>query len=368
MFRRIYQSLLAVIATATQKELARQVRYLKVENELLRSRLPTRISLTDKEKSRLCRFAEKLGRSFDSLATIVHPDTIRRWLRERRGNRMATANRRGRPRSFKDLRKLIVKLARENSGWGFTRIIGELRKLRLTPPSRSTIRNILREHGLEPAPKRGESTWDEFLKQHADTLWQADVLSVRSLTTRGLRDLFLIVFLHVETRRVFITPSTTNPNETWMIEQARAFIRQLPDDQTSKFHLQHDRDTKFSAAFDEAIESAHGEIVKTPFRSPNLQAFVERFHQTLRREVLDHFLIFGQKHLDFLTQSFLPFYHSCRPHQGKDNELLTAARPATRRQSKTKSNPKPTTTISLAEVRCDRQLGGLLKHYYRKAA
>ena len=105
------------------------------------------------------------------------------------------------------------------------------------------------------------------------------VLSVRSLTTRGLRDLFLIVFLHVETRRVLITPSTTNPNETWMIEQARAFIRQLPDDQTSKFHLQHDRDTKFSAAFDEAIESAHGEIVKTPFRSPNLQAFVERFHQ-----------------------------------------------------------------------------------------
>ena len=138
---------------------------------------------------------------------------------------------------------------------------------------------------------------------HAATLWQADVLSVRSLTTRGIRDLFLIVFLHVETRRVFITPSTANPNEAWMVEQARAFIRQLPDEQASKFYLQHDRDSKFSAAFDQTIKSAKGKILKTPFRAPNLQAFVERFHQTLRREVLDHFLIFGQNHLDSLRCS-----------------------------------------------------------------
>lgn len=262
-----------------------------------------------------------------------------------------------------------MKVARENPGWGYTRILGELKKLNLTPPSRSTIRNILREHGLESAPKRGDSTWDEFLKLHAATLWQADVLSVRSLTTRGIRDLFLIVFLHVETRRVFITPSTANPNEAWMVEQARAFIRQLPAEQASKFYVQHDRDSKFSTEFDKAIKSANGKILKTPFRAPNLQAFVERFHQTLRHEVLGHFLIFGQKHLDYLTQTFVPFYYRRRPHQSKENQVLSVEPPPRRRKRKTpRRGVAPTTTISLADVKCDRQLGGLLKHYHRKAA
>lgn len=369
MFRKTYQSLLVLIATATHRELARQVRYLKVENEILRSKLPARVSVTDKEKSRLCRFAEKLGRALDELITMVHPDTIRRWLRERKGGHSAKATSAGRPRSFADLRKLIVKIACENPGWGYTRIIGELKKLKLTPPSRGTIRNILRERGIEPAPKRDGSTWDEFLRLHTTTLWQADVLSVRSLTTRGIRDLFLIVFLHVETRRVFITPSTTNPNEAWMVEQARAFIRQLPDEHTSKFYVQHDCDSKFSAAFDRAIKSANGKILRTPFRAPNLQAFVERFHQTLRREVLDHFLIFGQKHLDFLTRTFAPFYHSRRPLQGKENCVLSfPTAPASGKRKSPRQTTAPTITISLADVKCDRQLGGLLKHYHCKAA
>ncbi len=199
---------------------------------------------------------------------------------------------------------------------------GELKKLGITSPSRGTVRNILRAHDLDPALLRGESTWDEFLKLHATTLWQADFLSVRSLTTKGVRELFLIVFLHVESRRVFITPSTTNPIESWVLDQARGFVAQLPENQRTKFYVQHDRDARFTAAFDASIKATGGKIVKTPFRSPNLQAFVERFHQTLRREVLDHFILFGPKHLDYLTKMFTTFYHTRRPHQAKHNEPL----------------------------------------------
>lgn len=222
--RNLYHSLLLVIATATQEELARHVRYLKAENEILRSKLPARVPVTAKERNRLVRFADKLGRALDQLTTIVHPDTLRRWIRESKSARRASVKGDGK-RTAVDLRKLILRLARENPGWGYTRIVGELKKLGIKPPSRGTVRNILREHGLDPAPTRGDSTWDEFLKLHAATLWQADFLSVRSLTTKGVRQLFLLVFLHVETRRVFITRSTANPTESWVLQQARARLR-----------------------------------------------------------------------------------------------------------------------------------------------
>ncbi len=321
--------------------------------------------MTAKEKNRLIRFAERLGRALDQLTTIVHLDTLRRWIRESKQSRRRKSGNDGRKRTAVDIRKLVLRLACENPGWGYTRILGELKKLGITPPSRGTIRNILREHGLDPAPLRGDRTWDEFLKLHATTLWQADFLSVRSLRTKGVRDLFLLVFLHVESRRVFITPSTTNPTESWVLDQAREFVAQLPEAQRAKFYVQHDRDTKFTAAFDASIKATGGKIVKTPFRSPNLQAFVERFHQTLRREVLDHFILFGQKHLDFLTKTFTAFYHIRRPHQSKDNEPL-ALQESTKKATR-KSVTEPT-TIALADVRCESQLGGMLKHYYRKAA
>ncbi len=197
-------------------------------------------------------------------------------------------------------------------------------------------------------------------------MWQADFLSIRSLTTKGVRDLFLIVFLHVDSRRVFITPSTTNPTESWVLDQAQTFVAQLPESQRTKFYVQHDRDARFTAAFDASIKANGGKILKTPFRSPNLQAFVERFHQTLRREVLDHFILFGQKHLDYLTTMFTTFYHTHRPHQAKDNVPLVLPRSKAKKvQSKSVTRP---TTIALADVPCESQLGGLLKHYDRKAA
>ena len=121
----------------------------------------------------------------------------------------------------------------------------------------------------------------------------------------------------------------------------------------------HDRDTKFSAAFDTELRSAGLRVQKSAFRSPNTVAFVERFIQTLGQECLDHFIVFGERHLNHLCSVFLDFCHRLRPHQGKENELLVMAK---------RKRKAPPATIRLSGVRCEQRLGGLLKHYYRKAA
>ncbi len=168
----IFRSLLFVIAGATQKELARQVRYLKVENELLRSKLPSRIAITPKERQRLLKFGTKLGKAIHQLVTIVTPSTFLRWIREdkRAARKGLPVAKRGRRRTAEQIRKLVIKLAKENP-WGYARIVGELRKLRIWSMSKSTIRNILKEYGLDPCPKRSGTTWDEFVSRHANSLW-----------------------------------------------------------------------------------------------------------------------------------------------------------------------------------------------------
>ncbi len=151
-FRNVYTSLLLVIAGSTDRELARQVNYLKAENQILRSRLPGRISLTEREKNRLIRFAKNLGSALNELATIVHPGTIRRWIREAAAKSKARRkDKSGRPRTAKDIEKLILKLAKDNS-WGYTRILGELKKLRIESVTRNTVKNILKRNGFESGP------------------------------------------------------------------------------------------------------------------------------------------------------------------------------------------------------------------------
>jgi len=359
--RNIYIKLLLLLAGSTQKELAGQVSYLRVENQILRSKLPARVSVTPQERSRLVRFGTRLGKALDQLVSIVHPDTLRRWIRESHKQRKVKPMKVGRKPTAEETRKLIVRIARE-TGWGYTRILGELKKLGIKSVSRNTVRNILRANGLDPGPKRGVGTWDEFLKIHAATLWQCDFFSLRALMPKGLRDLFVLVFLHVETRRVFVSPATAHPNEAWVTEQAEALRQHLKDTGLKAEIVMHDRDTKFTAAFDETLKNAGLSVRRAAFRSPNTVAFVERFIQTLQQECLDHFLIFGERHLDHLCSVFIDYYHRHRPHQGKENELLMAGKI---RQPRKLSPPN---TVRLSDVRCEQRLGGLLKHYYRNSA
>src|SRR3984957_10826069 len=145
--KNIYRSLFLVLVGATQKELARQIRYLKVENEVLRSKLPYRVPITNQERNRLVRFGAQLGQAINHLVSIVHPDTLRGWIREERRGKRRVQVAPGRRRTSEQMRRLIVKLARE-TGWGYTRILGELKKLGTWYVSRNTVRNILLAHGL----------------------------------------------------------------------------------------------------------------------------------------------------------------------------------------------------------------------------
>ena len=359
-FRNIYTSLMLVIAGSTQKELARQVSYLKAENQILRSRLPDRISLTQREKNRLVRFAKNLGSALNELASIVHPGTIRRWIRDASGKKSARRNKGGRPRTAEQIEQLILKLASQN-GWGYTRILGELKKLGIESITRNTVKNILKRNGFDVGPKRGPGTWDEFLKRHAKTMWQCDFFSKKVVSKTGLRDLFAIAFLHIESRRVFITPSTYNPDEAWVLEQADAFKNHIQKEKLQCKLLMHDRDTKFTKAFNEKFSTGKKEVRISAFRSPNTNAFVERFIQSIKQECLDHFVVFGRDHFDHLCAEYSVHYIEERPHQGIEN--ATIGKP--RRKEKPPSSPG---VIRLSDLRCTERLGGLLKHYSCKAA
>ena len=366
--KNIYHRLLLVIAGSTQKELASQIRYLKIENETLRSKLPKRVPVTDKERNKLVKFGSKLGKALGELVTIVHPDTLRRWIREANKPGKKKPAKKGRPRTKEEICELIIKLAREND-WGYTRIMGELKKLGIKPPSRNTVKNILKENGLEPGPKRGVGTWDEFLKIHAATLWQCDFFSKKVLTVKGFRDLFLLIFIHVETRRVFIAPSTFHPNEEWVKSQAEALLAHVDETGLGATVVMHDRETKFTSSFDEILEFANLKVKKSAHRSPNTNAFVERFIQTLQQECLDYFIVFGQQHMDHLVTEMLDYYHAERPHQAKENDVLVPTLPVSKsKKTKPKKQESPPDVVPVSGIECRQRLGGLLKHYIRKAA
>ncbi len=252
-----------------------------------------------------------------------------------------------------EIRRLIVKLARENS-WGYGRIAGELAKLGIAI-SESTIKNILRASGLPTAPLRQGGTWDDFLKRHASSLWEMDFFSQKVLTLRGIREVFVIAFLHVHTRRAIVSPATEHPNEVWVMVQAESLVTQARRSGLAVRYIIHDRDTKFSRAMDQTFRRQRAKIVKIAFQAHRMQAHVERFIKTLRNEVLDHFIIFGAQHIDSLLKTFLAYYHSSRPHQGKNNQLLVKA--------KSRRKTEPPATIAIAKIRCEQKLGGLLKSY-----
>ena len=367
--KNLYQRLLLLIAGATQLELARHVRYLKIENEILRSKLPKRVPVTPQEQNRLVKFGAKLGKAMGELVSIVHPDTLRRWIRDSQKSAKKKTVTKGRPRTQEQIRELILMLAHEND-WGYTRILGELRKLGMKAVSRNTVKNILKANGLDPGPKRGAGTWDEFLKIHAATLWQCDFYAKKVLTAKGMRDLYLLIFLHVESRRVFIAPATYHPNEAWVKQQAEAFLQHAKETGLGTEIVMHDRDTKFTASFDDVLKAGDVKVQKSAFRSPNTVAFVERFIQTLQQECLDYFVVFGEQHMNHLVSEMVAHYHEERPHQAKENDPLmrVSSEPQKKKGNGRKESAATSDVVPLGDIQCRQRLGGLLKHYSRKVA
>jgi putative transposase len=352
--RPLLQPLLLIFAGASVKELARQIQYLLEENRILRGKLPERIVLTQRERNRLIKYGKGLGTALRHLISIVSYDTFRRWLRDKKPNPKKQP--RGRPRKPLDLRKLVLKIAL-TTGWGYTRVLGELRTLTSHKVSRQFVINVMRDAGLDPAPKRGEKTWAEFIRIHAATLWQCDFFTKSVLTWTGWRDYFVLVFLHVGSRRVFASQATANPTEAWTAQQAGAFVKHLRDQSTTSGAIVvRDNDSKYGNAFDKALKGANVEVQRIPFRSPNMNAFVERWIGSIQRECLDHFIAVGATHLNLLVSEYVEHHHDERPHQGIGNVPLAGEVDA------------PADIPTLKMVDCKKRLGGALQHFYRKAA
>ena len=350
-----FSPFLFYLSRCTENELRRQIEFLKAGNKMLRKRVPKqRIFLNREERERLMKLGTAIGPGVSKLISIVHPRTYQRWLHEKNSGKKS--KKMGRPRTLESIREIIIRLARE-TGWGYGRILGELKKLRILYVSRSTVKNILREEGIKPSPGRGPGSWNEFLKAHVDTLCQVDFFSKMIWTPTGLRQAFVLAFIHVGTRRVFCCPCTFKPDEQWMVSQAHSFLEQAREVGVRVEYLVRDRDSKYNTTFDEVFEAADCRVEPTAPRAPNQNAFIERWVKSIRVECLNFFIIFGKRHLDHLVSNYASFYNEVRPHQAKENRPLSGKWP---------EEDQPLAQGD--EIVCHKSLGGVLRHYERIAA
>jgi transposase InsO family protein len=249
---------------------------------------------------------------------------------------------------------LVVRMARENADWGYDRIVGALSNLG-HHVSDQTVGNILRRHGIAPAPKRGQTTtWKDFIAAHMNVLAGADFFTVEVLTWHGLATYYVLVFLHLESRRVRVAGITRHPNQEWMEQIARSATQESWGHLDGCRYLLHDRDTKFCSSFRSMLAEGGVETLPLPAHSPNLNAFAERWVRSVKQECLSKLILFGEQSLSRTLTEFSTHYHGERNHQGKGNKLLFTG-------NGDETRPRDS---SLAGRH---RLGGLLKYYGRAA-
>ena len=281
---------------------------------------------------------------------LVQPATVLRWHREivRRKWTQGNTPKRGRPPTPAAAVEIIVRFARENRAWGYGKLQGELLKVGHRV-SRATIKRVLRQHRLGPAPRRGSTTWRAFVAQHRDQLLACDFLTVDTLF---LQRLYVLFFIELGSRRLYIAGCTAHPAAAWVTQQARNLCWRLQDNENQPLRfLIRDRDGKFPVSFDTVFASEGLAAVKTPPRTPNANAVAERVVRSLRAECLDRVLIVNQAHLRSVLAEYVAYYNHRRPHQGRDQ-----APPVP-------STAAPTLPAAPAQIRCRPVLGGLINDY-----
>ena len=245
-------------------------------------------------------------------------------------------------------------MANENPTWGYRRIQGALATLghRI---DKITVRNILRRHHIDPAPKRREGgmSWTQFIKLHWEVLAATDFFTVEVATWHGLVTYYVLVVMELSTRRVEIAGMTPNPNAAFMQQCARQLTDHFDGFLLGKHYLLHDRDSKFTEAFDQYLKDSGVEPLVLPPRSPNLNAHCERFVRSIKEEALSRMVFLGEASLRYAIRSYLTHYHTERNHQGLDNQLIA---------------PKSEVGRISGLVNRQEHLGGMLSYYYREAA
>jgi putative transposase len=248
----------------------------------------------------------------------------------------------------------VLRLARENSAWGYRRIHGELLVLGIKVAA-STVWQILKDAGIDPAAKRTSTTWSAFLRSQADALLTCDFFETSTLI--GTRQYVLAVIEHAS-RRIRILGATAHPTAAWVTQAARNLAMDLEDAGSSMRYLIRDRDGKYPALFDAVLADAGIQVVFTGVRIPRMNAIVERWIRSCRRELLDRTLIWNQRHLLHALREYEHFYNTHRPHQGIANARPLHALP----QSVTDQ-----AAVTRLDIRRRQRLGGILNEYHHAA-
>ena len=348
-----------ILASWINRKQQEVIEYLRTENQVLHEKLgKKRILLNNDQRRRLAVKGKILGRKrLEEVGTLFTPDTILRWHRllvaEKWNYSERQENRAGRPRVKQEIVDLVLRLARENPSWGYDRIQGGLANLG-HKVSDQTIGNILKEHGIEPAPDRNRQTsWKTFIRSHWDVLAAIDFTTVEVWTKGGLVTYYLLFVMELKTRRVYFAGCTSTLGDAYMKQIARNLTDPFDGFLNDSKYVLMDRDANFSSAFRTMLDDAGVAPVRLPAKSPNLNSHLERFHLSIKSECLSRMIFFGEPSLRRAVNSYLIHYHEERNHQGLSNKLI---------------DPVDDVGQSEGEIQCRERLGGLLKYYYRRAA
>ena len=350
---------LALVGGQVDEELLIRNEYLAAENRILKSKLLKPVQFNDNERIQLAKIGKRMGlKALREISCIVKPETILDWFRKLVAKKFdGSAYRKpfGRPPISLELEKLIIRFAEENPSWGHDRISGALSNIGYKVSDR-TVGKVLKRNGILPAPDRNRDiTWATFIKQHQNVIAACDFFTTEVITPAGLITFYVLFFIHLDSRKVYIAGVTPNPNESWMIQIARNVTMNGWGFLSGCRYLIHDRDSKFCASFVNIIKSAGVEPLKLPPQSPNLNAYSERWVLSIKSECISGLIFFGEESLRRALKEYTNHYHQERNHQGKSNRLLF---PVQEIGSENR----------VGKIECRSRLGGMLKYYYMKAA
>jgi hypothetical protein len=296
--------------------------------------------------------ARQSHKALEESVRLFKPATVIGWHRElvRRKWTFQQNCKRGRPPIDAELAQWILRAAQDNPIPGYGKLKGELRKLE-SKVSRTTIRTVLYQHGLAPAPdrSRSSSSWRTFLNHYKEQFLACDFLTVEIL---ALQTLYVLFFIEHGTRRVYLAGCTAHPDSAWVSQQARQMTWALEDRPLPMRYLIHDHDTKFMGMFDTVFESEGIEIVDIPCEAPNANSIAERWVCSVREECLDRLIILNQHHLHRVLTKYVAYYNARRPHQGLEQDSPLGLEPE----------------AIEGQIRYRKVLGGIIRDYYREAA
>jgi len=349
----LFRRALAVAALRLRSREFKELEIVVLRHELaVLRRQVARPRLEQSDRVFLAAASWLLGRT-SRPSFFVRPDTLLGWHRQLVRKRWTYAGRRpGRPAVSEELRELVLRLARENPRWGYQRIVGELGGVGVRV-SATSVAKILRRAGVPPAGARVQLSWRDFIRAHAASIIACDFFTVETL---WLGRIYVLFFLELGTRRVHLAGCAANPDGGWAVQQARQFAWSLCERSTPARFLIHDRDSKFSRVFDTVFKGEGVEIIRTPFRTPQANAFAERWVGTVRRDCLDWLLIVSRRQLERVLRIYVDHYNTHRPHRALN---LTPPMPG-RRLHLVGSHPAP-------QIQRRDRLGALIHEYARAA-